>query len=39
MSFINRDDQKLVNKAVALLVKAPMLTVPYARSKIFTCTK
>ena len=28
MSSINRDDQKLVNKAVALLVKAPMLTIP-----------
>ncbi len=28
MSSTNGDDQKLVKKAVALLVKTPMLTVP-----------
>ena len=28
MSSIDDDDQKLVNKAVALLLKAPMLTIP-----------
>ena len=38
MSSINIDDQKLVNKAVALLVvKAPMLTIPQSMcAAIFT---
>ena len=37
MSSIPDDDQKLVNKAVALLVKAPMLTVPQSmRAAKFT---